>query len=156
MAAASVAKQTNCLPDHGQNRQTKAAEKRHNRTPETLQATINGRAKQPEPQHKKDGRDRRATGRLLAIHLRVDETDEATPLVDARGGDGRASGKHGGISPASGLPEHQCGKRAHNQGNADGALQQGLQAVIGQRGQGVMLVCHAPAPPLPLPGSEVS
>src|ERR1700684_3082472 len=107
MPAASVAKQANRLPNHGQKCQTKAAEKRHHRTPETLQATINGGAKQPQPEHKKDGRDRCATGSLLAIHLRVDETNEAAPLVNTRGGDGGASGEHSGIAPARGLPKHE-------------------------------------------------
>src|ERR1700691_4934152 len=156
MPAASVAKQANCLPNHGQKCQTKAAEKRHHRTPETLQATINGRAKQPQPKHKKDRRDRCATGNLLAIHLCVDETDQATPLVNTHGGNGSASGEHRGIAPARSLPERQRSKGAHNQDKANGALQQGLQAVIGQGDQRMVLVGHAPDPPLPFPGPEVS
>ena len=62
---ASVAKQANRLPDHGQKCQTKAAEKRYNRTPETFQATINGRAKDGQAEHKKDCRDRCAARDLL-------------------------------------------------------------------------------------------
>ena len=87
--AASVAKQANRLPDHGQKRQDKAAEKRHHRTPETFQATIDGSAEDAQAEHKKDRRDRRAAWGLLVVHFGIEEADQATPLEDAGGGDSR-------------------------------------------------------------------
>src|SRR5579863_9426198 len=112
----------------------------------TVQANIDSRSEDNQPQGHKRDRQRAAARRLVVANFRVDHPNQPLPLEDAGRGDQRSNQEERTRLPACGNREGDAGQHPENQCVANGSLEQRLKRRIADFWRKLSLAAHGRSP----------